>query len=582
MEIKVYLICLFVISLFLGVYTYIIKKTQPTFAGINYWIVSTFFASVGYLLLSQRNHFPDIITVITCQMLFFSAGLLRIFGLLKFFDKKVKYLHRVFTVGSLVLYCLFLTYFTYIINNIFIRTFVVGITISTVCVILGLLIWKNRSSGRNYTYLFTSALFFAFAVITTSRIFIWLFFPDIRGLFVSSFVNDLQFLSSMVIDIAWTTMFFVIHNQRLTGQLRASEEEFRTLFTQNSAAMVLINSDSTVELVNDAYCQMSGYRKEEVVGTSWTTHIPSHDLERLKQYHNLRVRDSETAPMKYEFNFYKKDGEERHGLMSVSLIPSSRKIIASFTDITDRKASEIQLQKYAAELDHLNKGKDRFLSILAHDLKGPFSSLISLSELLLFNFKETKAEIAERQLNLMLQTARRTYGLMEDLLLWSTSNMGKLPFNPVCVNFLVIYRSVTDDIAPQANIKNITIKSSGLEDLVLNADYNMVKIVLRNLVNNAVKFCNEHGNIVVSAKKEQSFATINVTDNGIGISEENQKKLWDITQTHTTYGTAREKGTGLGLLLCKELVEKHGGRIWMESEPGKGSSFMFTLPLFVE
>jgi PAS domain S-box-containing protein len=457
---------------------------------------------------------------------------------------------------------------------------VIGITISLVCVILGVLIWKNRGSGRNYNYLFTSLLFFAFALITTTRVFIWLFFPTIRGLFVTSVVNDLQFLSSMVIDIAWTTMFFVIHNQRLTGKLRESEEEFRTLFTQNSAAMALINFDTTIALVNDAYCQMSGYRQEEIIGKSWTTQIPPEDLERLMQYNNLRICNSDEVPTKYEFRFYKKNGEVRHGLMSVSLIPSTSKIITSFTDITERKANEIQLQKYAAELDHLNKGKDRFLSILAHDLRGPFSSLINLSELLLLNFKETSSEVAERQLNLMLQTAKRTYGMMEDLLLWSTSNMGTLPFNPGCVNFVDIYKSVTEDLASQANIKNIAIQSSGLEDIVLNADLNMVKIVLRNLVNNAIKFCNEKGNILVTAKAEHSFATITVTDNGMGISEENQQKLWDITQTYTTNGTAREKGTGLGLLLCKELVVKHGGKIWVESEPGKGSSFMFTLPLF--
>jgi|GEM_PF-3125335 PAS domain S-box len=582
MDIKTLLTCLFVINLFMGFYTYLIKKTQPTFAGINYWIVSTFFISSGYLLLTQRDHMPDFLTIVMCQMLFFSAGLLRVFGLFKFFDKKPKNSYRILTIVSLVAYFLLLYYFTYIIKSIFVRTFFIGLTISFLCVILGLQILMNRPSRRNYTYIFTSLIFFAFSAIFLARITIWIFFPEVRGLFVASFVNDLQFISSMVIDIAWTTMFFVIHNQRLTRQLQESEEEFRTLFTQNSAAMALIRFDTSVELVNDAYCQMSGYTKEEVTGMSWTSHIPADDLDRLKEYNNLRILNSEAAPTKYEFRFYKKNGEERHGLMSVSLIPSSRKIIASFTDITERKASEIQLQKYASELDHLNNGKDRFLSILAHDLRGPFSSLINLSELLLLNFKNEDKEVAERQLLLMLQTARRTYQLLEDLLLWSTSNMGKLPFNQGRVDISGVYKSVTEDLASQANTKNITIQSAGLEDIVLNADYNMVKIILRNLVNNAIKFCNENGKIIVVATKEQFFVTINVTDDGIGISAENQQKLWDITQTYTTYGTAREKGTGLGLLLCKELVEKHGGKIWVESQPDKGSSFMFTLPLFVE
>lgn len=566
----------------MGFYTYLIKKTQPTFAGINYWIVSTLFVSAGYLLLTQRDHLPDFLTIVICQMLFFGAGLLRVFGLFKFFDKKPDNFYRILTIVCLVVYFLLLYYFTYIVKSIFVRTFFIGLTISFICVILGLQILMNCPTRRNYTYIFTAFIFFAFAAIFLARITIWIFLPEVRGLFVSSFINDLQFISSMVIDIAWTTMFFVIHNQRLTRQLGDSEEEFRTLFTQNSAAMALLNFDTTVELVNDAYCQMTGYQKEEVMGKTWTTHIPPDDLDRLKQYNSLRIHNPEAAPTKYEFRFYKKNGEERHGLMSVSLIPSSRKIIASFTDITDRKTGEIQLQKYATELDHLNKSKDRFLSILAHDLRGPFSALINLSELLLLNFKSSKPEDLERQLSLLHQTTKNTHQMLEDLLLWSMSNMGKLPFDPKQIELMMISRNVADEFATQAGSKKIALRCMDMEGIVLNADYNMLKIVLRNLVSNAIKFCNENGNIFISATKDQSFVTITVADDGVGISEENQKKLWDISLYYTTYGTAREKGTGLGLLLCKELVEKHGGKIWVESEPNKGSSFMFTLPLFVE
>lgn len=582
MDIKTLFLCLFLINLFLGFFTFVIKKTQPTFAGINYWILSSFLIAAGYLLMSQRGNWTPVVSIVICQGLFFYAGVMRVFGLINFFNLKARVSQFLVGVVCLPVYLSLLAYFVYFQDSVFARTVIIGIVLSSLSAITGILIFKSRPPKKNFAYVFTAIIFFIFSFIFLIRITDWMVSPSIRGIFIPSFINNLQFASSMLIDITWTTMFFVIHNQRLTGQLQESEEKFRTLFTESSAAMALINFDTTIELVNDAYCQLSGYQKEEVIGMSWTSHIPPEDLERLKQYNSLRILNSEAAPTKYEFRFYKKNGEERHGLMSVSLIPSSRKIITSFTDITERKSNEIQLQKYATELDLLNKGKDRFLSILAHDLRGPFSGLINLSELLLENFKNKDKEATERQVNLIHKTATKTYQLLDDLLLWSTSSMGKMTFNQGRVEIVSVYKSIINDLTTQANAKGIVIKSKGLGEIVLNADFNMVKIILRNLVSNAIKFCNENGNIIIVASKEKSFAIINVTDNGIGISDENQKKLWDITQTYTTYGTAREKGTGLGLLLCKELVEKHGGKIWVESQSDKGSSFMFTLPLFEE
>jgi len=182
------------------------------------------------------------------------------------------------------------------------------------------------------------------------------------------------------------------------------------------------------------------------------------------------------------------------------------------------------------------------------------------------------------QLHIINQTAQRTYNLVDDLLLWSKSQSGKLPYEPQEIIFSEICNEVLANMIQQAKIKKIEINCFEEEKTILYADSNMIKTVLRNLISNAIKFSNENGKINIYTEKNNTNVIITVSDNGVGISNHNQTKLWELSKPYTTTGTADEKGTGLGLILCKEFVEKHGGKIWVESEEGKGSEFKFTIP----
>lgn len=235
---------------------------------------------------------------------------------------------------------------------------------------------------------------------------------------------------------------------------------------------------------------------------------------------------------------------------------------------------------YEKALSQLNDDKDRFMQILAHDLRSPFTALLGFSDILLSNFREYDFDEIEMQLSLLSQTAHSTYNLLNDLLLWSMSQSGKLPFNPKRLPFIVICNEVLSCKCNQSDSKHINIDCSEKEPIYLFADVHMLKTVLRNLITNAIKFTHINGQVTVYVQKEGEFATISVRDNGVGISLDNQQKLWDFTTPFATEGTEHEQGTGLGLLLCKEFVEKHGGKIWVESELGKGSNFKFTMPLF--
>jgi len=166
--------------------------------------------------------------------------------------------------------------------------------------------------------------------------------------------------------------------------------------------------------------------------------------------------------------------------------------------------------------------------------------------------------------------------------LWARTQQGSFSFNPQKLSFTDICKNILEMLNSNAEAKNIAINCLTADKLIVFADIDMFKTVLRNLVSNAIKFTNTGGTININAEQTNSNVTISVSDNGIGIIPDILTKLFDISEVITTMGTEEESGTGMGLLLCKEFVEKHGGKIWVESEVGKGSKFEFTLPVSVE
>lgn len=230
----------------------------------------------------------------------------------------------------------------------------------------------------------------------------------------------------------------------------------------------------------------------------------------------------------------------------------------------------------------INADKDRFISILAHDLKSPFNTLLGFSELLSKNIKKYSVEKIESQINIVYEIAKRTSNLLDDILIWARLQTGRLTFSPQKQGFSDICEQVIDNLEMTASFKNISINYFAPAGITIHADKNMLNTILRNLVSNAIKFTNRNGQIDIYAELDEKEATITVSDDGVGISPNIIKQLFDHSQKITTEGTANEKGTGLGLILCREFVEIHKGRIWVESELGKGSEFKFTIPLYKE
>lgn len=248
------------------------------------------------------------------------------------------------------------------------------------------------------------------------------------------------------------------------------------------------------------------------------------------------------------------------------------------SDITVNKENEQTLKKNEIMLKELNATKDKFFSIIAHDLKNPFTVLKTGSELLSMYLEKNDLEKSKAKAVMLSNASRHGYALLENLLAWAKSQTGGIKFEPRKINFKHSVANNIREVEDHAIEKNISIKNEIPDDLVIYADGNLLSVVFRNLITNAIKFTHNAGTIIITAKVENGLVEVAVIDTGIGIPKEHQYKLFRIDANFSRVGTANEASTSLGLILCKEFIEKHKGRIWVESEANKGSEFRFTLP----
>ncbi|MDX9845710.1 MAG: tetratricopeptide repeat-containing sensor histidine kinase [Tenuifilaceae bacterium] len=276
-------------------------------------------------------------------------------------------------------------------------------------------------------------------------------------------------------------------------------------------------------------------------------------------------------------------------VLMVFIILANRRIKQAVEQLT-RKNEEATEQKETiqqkvkaldeknSELQSSNSIKNKLISVIAHDLKNPFNSISGYSELLVSNFREYTNDEVENFLGIIHDSAIKGNMLLDNLLQWSRLQTSSIQFLPV---EHPLYRIVNDELffaTQKAKEKNIEILNEIQEDLVVYADSNMLKTVIRNLVSNALKFTPEGGTICIVAKKEVASLLISVSDSGMGIEPHIKEKLFTGEAGVTTASTSGEKGTGLGLMICRDFIKKHGGEIWVESKPGHGATFFFRLP----
>jgi two-component system, sensor histidine kinase and response regulator len=261
---------------------------------------------------------------------------------------------------------------------------------------------------------------------------------------------------------------------------------------------------------------------------------------------------------------------------SITEVAKSMELLRLNKQISEQKKI---LEAQKNELEALNASKDKFFSIIAHDLKSPFNTLLGFSNVLIEEFDCLSQENVRKFAANIHRSADNLLKLLNNLLQWAQSQTGRIEYRPRNSVICSAVKNVMTLLKPNADEKQVTMVSDIEENAIACFDENMITTVLRNLINNAIKFSNRGDEIRLESALSDKFIELSVSDNGVGINQADVEKLFKIDAKHSTKGTFGEKGTGLGLILCKEFVERHGGKIWVESELKKGTHFKFTLPV---
>ena len=379
----------------------------------------------------------------------------------------------------------------------------------------------------------------------------------------------------------------ITERKQAEEELKNSELKFRQFFEANTDGILVFNVSlegppSNIIDLNENAAKMVGFTKEEMLLLSpdkFEQNIPFEEIAKRKN--DLLTKGFST----FETNIKHKDGHEIEVEIKVMLINYNNQtaLMNIVRDITDRKNSEIQLQKYAIELSKQIAEKDKFFSIIAHDLRGPFNGFLELTEMMASGSSGLLMEDIQKIAGVMKKSATNLFRLLGNLLEWSRMQRGITTYDPRPVILKSKIHEINSFAEEAAVKKGIAVNYSIPADLVVFADENMLEGILRNLVTNAVKYSNTGGNITVSANYVPGDTVeFSIKDNGIGMSKTIVDNLFNLNVNTSRKGTAGELSTGLGLMICKDFIEKHHGVLRIESEPGKGSTFFFTLPGRIE
>ncbi len=391
----------------------------------------------------------------------------------------------------------------------------------------------------------------------------------------------------------------VTARRMIEEELKNSEKRYRSLVDQAKDGIFISGPDGRLQDVNKAGCNMLGYLKDEILGLSLLDFERSHSSDAsiggIDEYNFNSYR---------EIQIVKKDESTLNAEM-ISQILDDGRVLAIVRDITERKTAYNKIQRTIeelnknkvlleersaelvvlneylanseAELKEINATKDKFFSIVAHDLKSPFHGILGYSNLLLEDYEQLSKEDIKVYLTTINKSIINVYKFLENLLDWSRLQTGRMNCQIEKIN---VYTTVLYCInLVSANALNKGIKITNNADIQYNvkADERMLNSVLENLLSNAIKFTHTKGSISINAHRINSFIEISVEDSGVGMSQEIIELIFRVDKNHTTLGTEQEKGTGLGLVLCKDMIEKQGGAIQVKSEINKGTKISFIL-----
>ena len=363
------------------------------------------------------------------------------------------------------------------------------------------------------------------------------------------------------------------------------EDYFKNIFSQAPHGIEIYDKNENLISANKKCLEIFGVEKDEDVlefNILKSTYLPK-DISLIIQNDNFFKSEIEI-----DFDYLKKERllkTKKNGIciLILLIIPTKSEnditgYLVQINDITEERIKSKEIKIYTNQLEEINSNKDKFFSVIAHDLQSPFTVLLGLSQILSEDFDNLKDAEKRKFINEIQRTSKNLYSLINNLLQWSSMQIGKIQFRPIRIDLCDAVFRIIEMYSINAIAKNIKIINNINPDTFVFADQNMLHSIIQNIFLNAVKFTNTGGQITISSVASDDFITLNISDTGVGIPKERMNKLLKIDSHFSTEGTSGEKGTGLGLILCKEFIEKNGGKLYIESECNKGTSIKFSLP----
>jgi len=446
------------------------------------------------------------------------------------------------------------------------------------------------------------------------------------GKFIPEYVNN-----SLVLLDSLKDNNLIINNYNILGSYYAEIKEFQNALKYYNYSLKFIkdypeypdrpnvlNNISAVYLFLKDYDNSLKYAYESYnislakgikIYTLESAHLLYQNYEKLKDYESAfkyslvycniynelyGVKNfSNIATLKYKYEMEKQEQEERERKNKYMIIAISGMIIIifvaasiSYTFRKEKKNYKILaenneiIKKQKAQLEEANVTKDKFLSILSHDLRNPFNAILGFSEILKTEYDSLTDTEKREYIEYINHSANNVFKLIDKVLQWSRLQDGRFDFTPEKVSIKEVINNVIELFIYNANRKEINLTTDIKDDFYIFVNKNIIEIILRNLVDNAIKFTNQNGNVLITYEIKNNFADISVIDDGMGMTQEEINNIFKIDKKIKKTGTKSEEGTGLGLVICKEMIEKSGGELKIFSNEGKGSKFVLSIPIY--
>lgn len=380
----------------------------------------------------------------------------------------------------------------------------------------------------------------------------------------------------------------ITDRRRFEAVFQENEFRFKSVWNQSVDGMRIINQFGEIIMVNDAFCKLVDKKRENLIGNLFSviykngedkpdiynsqTPMYTHFMERIEENsieaimeRKVELWNNRTVWLEISNSIIKGEG-------------NAKQILSIFRDISERKRALFAIEKANVEMQELIQTKNRFMSILSHDLRGPFHGFLGLSKLLRDELDSlTKDEIVEIAGELH-SALNGQYELLNELLDWSKIQTGRMKFNPEDVLLKPEFQNIYNQFLPLIAMKQVFVSFLVDEKVKIFCDVHMLRLLIRNTLSNAIKFSNPGGTVQLKFETAEEFDTVIVQDEGIGMSEELKNELFKLNKASSREGTAGEKGTGIGLVLCKEIMLRHGGDIYLRSTEGEGTKVILQFP----